>query len=55
MVKRKVMVEKLLARTKSNGYRKGGAYRENDSTRDENRHIDQTKKDQIAALDRYVL
>jgi len=52
-VKRKVIAEGLLDRAESNGYK--GGYREKDSTRDENRHIDKTKKDQIAALDCYVL
>lgn len=54
MAKRKVTAEELLARAESNGYKRG-AYREKDSTRDENRHQDKTKKDQNAALDRYVL
>jgi hypothetical protein len=54
MAKRKAMTEELLARAKSNGHKKG-AYREKDSPHDENKHIDQTKKDQIAALGRYVL
>lgn len=54
IAKRKVTAEELLARAESNGYKRG-AYQEKDSTRDENRHIDKTKKDQNTALDRYVL
>jgi hypothetical protein len=54
MAKRKVTAEELLARAKSNGYKRG-AHQEKDSARDDKRHIDKTKKDQNAALDRYVL
>ena len=54
MEKRKVTAEELLARDESNVYKRG-AHREKDNTRDEKRHIDMAKKDQNAALDRYIL
>ena len=54
MAKRKVTAEKLFARDESNGYKRG-AHREKGSTRDENRYKDKVKKDQNAALDRYIL
>ena len=34
---------------------RGGAHREEDGRRNRNKHIDKVKKDQDAALDRYVL
>ena len=34
---------------------RGGAYREEDGRRNRNKHIDKVKRDQDAALDRYVL
>jgi hypothetical protein len=48
------MAEELRARAESNGYNRG-AHRENDSTRENKRHINKTKKGQNAALDRCVL
>jgi hypothetical protein len=54
MAKRKVTAEELLVWAESNGYKRG-AHREKDSTRDDKRHTDKTKKDQNATLDRYVL
>jgi hypothetical protein len=46
--------DELSALAKANGYQMG-AYQEEDSRRDRNKHIDKVKKDQDAALDRYVL
>ena len=54
MEKWKAMAEELLGRDESNGYKRG-AHREKDTTRDDKMHINKTKKDQNAALDRYVL
>ena len=47
--------DELNARAKANGYKRGGAHREEDSRRDCNKHKDDTIKDQDKALDRYVL
>ena len=44
----------LSARAKANGYQRG-AHRDKDSLRDQNKHMDKVKKDQDAALHRYVL
>jgi hypothetical protein len=38
------MAEELLARAELNGYKRG-AHREKDSSRDDNKHIDKSKKD----------
>jgi hypothetical protein len=54
MEKRKAMAEELHAQAESNGYKRG-AHRAKDNTRDDKRHINKTKKDQSAALDRYLL
>lgn len=54
MVRKKITVDELNARTKENGYQRG-AHREEDSRRDCNKHIDRVKRDQDGALDRYVL
>jgi hypothetical protein len=54
MMKRKATAEELLARAESNGYKRE-AHREKDSVRGEKRHINKIKKDQNAALDRYIL
>jgi hypothetical protein len=54
MAKRKVIAEEQLAPAKSNGYKRE-AHREKDSVRGEKRHINKIKKDQNAALDRYIL
>ena len=44
----------LAACAKANGYQRG-AHRDKDSLRDRNKHVDKVKRDQDAALDRYVL
>ena len=54
MAKKKVTAEELLARAKSNGYKRG-AYREDDCKRDKRKHVDKTKKGQKSALDHYIL
>ena len=46
--------EELLSQARSNGYKRG-AHREEDCKRDQSKHIEETKKDQDSALDRYVL
>jgi hypothetical protein len=46
--------EELLARAKANGYQRG-AHKDKDQVRDLHKHIDKTKRDQDAALNRYVL
>jgi hypothetical protein len=51
MAKQKATVEELEARAESNGYR-GGAYREEDSTRDNEKN---NERNQNLVLDRYVL
>ena len=53
MAKRKAMAEELLARAEPNGC-KTGAYREEDNSRDNEKHTDKTMRNQNAALDRYV-
>jgi hypothetical protein len=50
----KITAEELLARTESNGYRKG-AHGEKDSTQDGNKHMDKARKNQDAGLVCYVL
>ena len=54
MTRKKITGDELSARAKANGYQKG-AHREEDGRRNRNKHIDKVKKDQDAALDRYVL
>jgi hypothetical protein len=54
MAKKKITGAELAARAKANGYQRG-AYRDKDSLRDRNKHVDKVKRDQGAALDRYVL
>jgi hypothetical protein len=54
MAKRKATAEELEARAESNGYRRG-AYREEDSTRDNGKHNKKIKRNQNSVLDRYVL
>jgi hypothetical protein len=54
MARKKVTGDELSARAKENGYQ-WGAHRDKDSLRDQNKHVDKVKKDQNAALDRYVL
>ena len=54
MARKKITADELSARARANGYRRG-AHRDKDSLRDRNKHVDKVKKDQDAALDRYVL
>jgi hypothetical protein len=54
MAKKKVTGDEPSARAKENGYQRG-AHRDEDSLRDQNKHVDKVKRDQNAALDRYVL
>jgi hypothetical protein len=54
MAKKKITGAELAAHAKANGYRRG-AYRDKDSLRDRNKHVDKVKRNQDAALDRYVL
>ena len=53
MAKKKITGAELAARAKANGYQRG-AHRDKDSLRDCNKHVDKVKRDQDAALDRYV-
>ena len=46
--------EELLSQARSKGYKRG-AHREEDCKLDQSKHIEETKKDQDSALDRYVL
>ena len=54
MARKKTTADELSARAKANGYQRG-AHRDKDSLRDQNKHVDKVKKDQDAALHRYVL
>jgi hypothetical protein len=54
MAKKKIIGDELSARVKENGYQRG-AHRDKDSLRNQNKHVDKVKRDQNAALDRYVL
>ena len=54
MTRKKITGDELSARAKENGYQ-GGAHRDNDSLRDQNKYVDKVKMDQNAALDRNVL
>ena len=54
MARKKITGDELNARAKANGYQRG-AHGEEDGRRNRNKHIDTVKKDQDAALDRYVL
>jgi hypothetical protein len=51
---RKLNADQLLARAEANGYKRG-QHKEGDEARNRFKHVDKTKKDQNAALDRYVL
>jgi hypothetical protein len=53
MARKKTTADELNARAKANGYQRG-AHRDKDSLRDQNKHVDKVKKDQDAALHRYV-
>ena len=54
MVRRTVAADDLLAQAEANGYKRG-EHKEQDKVRDRHKHVDKTKKDQNAALNRYVL
>jgi len=54
MGRRQVTAGKLLARAEANGYKRG-EHKEKDETRDSRKHVEKTKKDQEAALHRYIL
>jgi hypothetical protein len=54
MARKKVTRDEPSALVRENGYWQG-AYRDKDSLRDQNKHVDKVKIDQNAALDRYVL
>jgi hypothetical protein len=54
MGRRRVTANELLARAEANGYKKG-KHKEKDAVRNRHRHADNTKKDQNAVLDCYVL
>jgi hypothetical protein len=54
MVRRTVAADDLLAQAEANGYKRG-EHKEQDKVRDRHKHVDKTKKDQNAALNRFVL
>jgi hypothetical protein len=54
MAKKEITGDELSARAKENGYQRG-AHQDEDSLRDQNMHVAKFKRDQNAALDRYVL
>ena len=54
MARKKITADELSARARANGYQRG-AHRDKDGLRDRNKHVDKVKRDQEAALDRYVL
>ena len=54
MGRRRDTTTELLAGAEANGYKKG-EYKEKDVVRNRHKHVDKTKKDQDAELDRYVL
>ena len=54
MGKRHATADDLLAQAEANGYRRG-EHREEDEVRDRHKHVKKTKKDQDAALNRYIL
>jgi hypothetical protein len=54
MARKKITADELSAWAEANGYQRG-AYRDKDSVRDRNKHVDKVKEDQDAVLDRYVL
>jgi hypothetical protein len=54
MARKKITGDELNARAKAHGYQRG-IRRDEDSRRDRNKHLDDTKKDQDTALDRYML
>ena len=54
MARKKITGDEVDACGKANSYQKE-AHREEDSRQARNKHGDDTKKDQVGALDRYVL
>ena len=54
MARKKITDDELSAYTRANSYQRG-VYRDKDSLRDRNKYVDKVKKDQDAALDRYIL
>jgi hypothetical protein len=55
MARKKITGDELNAHAKANGYQMGFAYRDKDSHRGRNKHVDKVKQDQEAALDRSVV
>ena len=54
MTRKMLAASVLLAQAEANGYRKG-KHKEQDKVRDRHKHVEKTKKDHEAALNRYVL
>lgn len=54
MVRRTVAAGDLLTQAEANGYKRG-EHKEQDKVRERHKHVEKTKKDQNAALNRYVL
>lgn len=54
MGRRRATADELLAQAEANGYKRG-KHTEKDEVRDCHKHVEKTKKDQDAALHRYVL
>jgi hypothetical protein len=54
MARTRAAADELLAQVEANGYRKR-EHKEKDEVRSRHKRVDKTKKDQNAALDRYVL
>lgn len=54
VVRRIVDADDIVAQTEANGYKRG-KYKEQDAIGDLHKHVEKTKKDQDAALSRYVL
>jgi hypothetical protein len=54
MTRNKISGDELIARAKANGFQKG-AHRGPDGARHRKKHVGKVKRDQDAALDRYVL
>ena len=54
MLRKMFAARDLLAQVEANGYKKG-KHKEQDKVRDRHKHVEKTKKDHDAALNRYVL
>ena len=54
MARRNNIGDELGARAEANGYQRV-AHQDKDSLRDQNKHVDKVKRNQNAALDRYVM